>query len=213
MPVTILQIVETEAGEPGSASDGAAPSSRQFDLASGIHVRPKKSGCSSLGRGRHSRGAERTIQNYAVTPRGPATNQAIPPVMTIQPAASGNAGREERTKPLLSTDALHPLRVRSGEIPIGDRVLPVRFLEFNDHGRRLYVAFLVEEVSALDSISGPLDSVLVDRRRLEAVLKGCRNEGQRFLEVGLWGASSQAEARTLLEGFLRAHIESGPQSS
>ena len=92
-------------------------------------------------------------------------------------------------------------------LPGGAPGLQARHLRFEDNGRPLHLLYLFSEDAPLAPTVtvGAFDFSYF--RRFESVLQGRRNPGQRLIEVGLWDEPSEAAAREVFVGFLRAWVK------
>ena len=91
---------------------------------------------------------------------------------------------------------------------VGDVVMPFDAYWFRDQGGDVFVFNCVVEDVRLKPGQQPnpnLPFTISDR--MEAVRAGRRNQGQRRLEVGIWGAADAATARTAIEQLLNQQVE------
>ena len=96
------------------------------------------------------------------------------------------------------------------EVELAGHRYQARHLRFEREGRPLQLLYLVAEDSmALQPTPGAFDFSY--QRRLQSVLQGRRNPGQRLVEIGLWSEPSQAAARVAFAGFLEAWLRDGPR--
>ncbi|MBP7951663.1 MAG: exosortase/archaeosortase family protein [Verrucomicrobiales bacterium] len=84
-----------------------------------------------------------------------------------------------------------------------------RLLRFVDRGMPLYVAYLVTSDGIHRAGAEAFDFSYA--RRLRAALHGVRNSGQRMLEVGIWGATSEQNAREEFTAMFSQQIQSSRQ--
>jgi exosortase len=101
----------------------------------------------------------------------------------------------------LESESSPPLVIQG---PMGS--MPVSCLRFNDRGEALFVAHAVQALNYTEPSLLKSDGRLTYRKRLRAAWRGQRNEGQRLIEIGLWGVSSEAEAREIFLGFFQNRI-------
>jgi exosortase len=96
---------------------------------------------------------------------------------------------------------LAPLEVKSN-----GQILPIRFLQFRDGKRPLYIAYFVVELqrNQKSEVVGAFDFSY--GRRFAAALAGRRNAGQRLLEIGTWDQPNEAQARAVLTDYLEKHL-------
>ena len=96
------------------------------------------------------------------------------------------------------------------EVPLAGHVYQARHLRFEREGRPLQLLYLVaEDTAALVPSPGAFDFSY--QLRLESVMQGRRNPGQRMVEVGLWNEPSKEVARGAFRDFLEAWLKEGPR--
>ena len=83
--------------------------------------------------------------------------------------------------------------------------LPFSHYAVNDGGRPMHVFYCLWEDRGTEQDLGPTDLTL--RNRLEPVLSGRRNLGQRSLEIAIWGTNDANEAEESLVQDLRELIK------
>ena len=90
---------------------------------------------------------------------------------------------------------------------IDDVIVPFDAYWFKDRGEDVYVFnCVVEDVSPRPGLKQDASLALTVSSRLEAVMTGRRDRGQRRLEVAVWGASNADEARQSFSELLRRQL-------
>ena len=92
------------------------------------------------------------------------------------------------------------------ELNLQGHTMPVRFLQFRDHGRPLVHGLLRGGKQGLRRSRRCGIIRFLYLKRLRSVIAGRRNPGQRLIEIGLWDEVDQTTALGHLTKFLEQHI-------